>query len=372
MARRRYQRGTTVLRGKRDPVWVARWREDVIDSTGRVHTVRKNEVLGTKKSFRTKKLALRELEARLAHVNSPNYRGQRSATFREFADFWKKNVLSNKKPSTQYSVNSQFENHLLPHFGSWALKDINWQSVQEFINARDLAPKSRRNLIQIFKMIWKSAKAAGYVTHNPFEDLSLPPVPPSPPFFYTAEEAKKIIAEAEGQYKTLFWIAAETGVRAGELCALRIQDVDFDRLLINVRQSVWRDKFTTPKTANAIRSIPISEALGAHLRTYLQTWRPNVNSLLFSSPKGGPLHPCSVRQRILTPMCKRLGIAAKGLKAFRHGCASLMDRAGVPLKVRQERLGHAPGTKVTMTNYTHSVTEDARSAAAAVASMLIN
>jgi integrase len=188
---------------------------------------------------------------------------------------------------------------------------------------------------------------------------------------YTAEEAKQIIAAATGQWKTLYWLAAETGVRPGELCAFCVQDLDLDRGIIQVQRNVWRDTFQTPKTANAIRAIVLSDALTEHLREFLRTWRPNPLNLLFVSTTAGPLHRCSVRRDQLGPICKALGIKAKGLKAFRHCSASLMDRAGVPMKVRQERLGHAPGTKVTMVHYTHTVSDDARLAATAVGNLLM-
>lgn len=370
MARRRFQRGSIVLRGKREKVWVARWREDVIGSDGKVHRVRRNEVLGTKKSFPTERLALRELEARLAPVNSPTYRAQRESTFRDFAEFWKKNILNQKKPSTQYSIGSQLKNHLLPYFGSLMLKDIQWQRIQEFVSQLECAPKTCKNLILTLRMIWKSAKAGGYVSHNPFEGLSLPVVPPSKPFFYTATEAQKIIAAAEGQYRVLYRIAAETGMRPGELCALDLASLNLDALTIHVSRSAWRSIISTPKTPNAIRTIAITEELAEHIRQYLLNWRPNKGNLLFISPQGGPLHPCSVRRDSLGPICDKLSIQAKGLKAFRHGSATLMDQAGVPMKIRQERLGHAPGTKVTMVHYTHSLSQDARSAASTLGSLL--
>ena len=129
---------------------------------------------------------------------------------------------------------------------------------------------------------------------------------------------------------------------------------------------------STPKTANAIRTIAISQELADHIRVYLQTWRPNKDNLLFISPNGGPLHPCSVRRDSLGPICDSLGIKVKGMKAFRHCSATLMDQAGVPMKVRQERLGHAPGTKVTMVHYTHTLTKDSISAANTVGKMLVN
>jgi len=372
MARRRFQHGSVFKRGKREVVWVARWREDVMDQRGTVKRIRKNEILGTIKQYPTKKLALRALEEKVAPVNSPLYRPLRSETFRRFVEFWKANVLTQHKASTQYSINSQLKTHLVPYFGDKMLREIQWQTIQEFIQQCKLSPKTCKNLILTLQMVWKAAKSGGYVNHDPFDGLVLPKSRPRLPFFYTAAEAKRIIAAATGQWKALYWLAAETGVRPGELCAFRVEDLDLAARTIHVSQSVWRDQFQTPKTANAIRTIAISPALAEHLRQYLTTWRPNVNNLLFVSATKGPLHPCSVRRDQLGPLCQSLGITAKGLKAFRHCSATLMDQAGIPMKVRQERLGHAPGTKVTMDHYTHAISEDARLAATAVGSMLVN
>jgi hypothetical protein len=104
MARRRFQRGSVFLRGTRELVWVGRWREDVIELSGKLVRIRKTEVLGTKKDLPTKKLALRELGLRLAPINSGTYRALRVATFAEFADLWKRSVLTQHKPATQSAV----------------------------------------------------------------------------------------------------------------------------------------------------------------------------------------------------------------------------------------------------------------------------
>jgi len=94
MARRRFQRGSVLLRGKRKPTWVGRWREDVINSEGKLVRINRKEVLGTKGDFPTKKLAMRELELRIAPINSINYRALRTAIFAEFAEIWKNNALT--------------------------------------------------------------------------------------------------------------------------------------------------------------------------------------------------------------------------------------------------------------------------------------
>jgi integrase len=59
---------------------------------------------------------------------------------------------------------------------------------------------------------------------------------------------QRIIKAAEDPHKTLYWLAAETGMRAGELFGLRVEDLDLEGCVISVRQTVWRDVIQTPKT----------------------------------------------------------------------------------------------------------------------------
>lgn len=370
MARRRYQQGSLKLRGKRRLVWCARWREDVVLPSGKIKRVRRNEVIGTKADFPTKKLALRELELRVAPINSPDYRALRSETFAQFATEWKKKVLSQHKPSTQYITESQIRNHLIPFFGNYPMKDINWHAIQTFIQECKSSPKSCRNYVGTLKMMWKSARAGGWVSHNPFTDLVMPKRNMQRQSFFTAEEACRIITASTGKYKTLYWIAAETGMRAGELCGLIEEDLDLRHLTVTICRSVWGGKFQTPKTANAYRKMAISPQLAEHLKTYLASRPSNPLGLVVASVSGKPLHPSAVMHNELAPLCKRLNIPPKGLKAFRHCSATMMDQAGVPTKVRQERLGHAPGSKVTEIHYTHAMGADDRNAAATIGNWL--
>ena len=161
MARRRFQRGSVLLRGKRRPKWVGRWREDVINSEGKLVRINRKEVLGTKSDFPTKKLAMRELELRIAPINSINYRALRTATFAEFAEIWNKNALTQHKQSTQLAVRSQLKKWLVPYFGNCAMRDVGGQTIQMFIQRCTLAPKSCHNLVLTLRMMWTSARALG-------------------------------------------------------------------------------------------------------------------------------------------------------------------------------------------------------------------
>src|SRR5262249_44679625 len=106
LARRRYQKGTLLLRGKREQVWVGRWLEDEILPTGETVRRHRSEVIGTRKEFPTKRLAQRQLDARVSVVNSPTYRARPTATFRELAERWQTKVLPNHAEASQRSEKS--------------------------------------------------------------------------------------------------------------------------------------------------------------------------------------------------------------------------------------------------------------------------
>src|SRR5262245_30975915 len=108
MARRRYQNGCVFLRGK-NPVWVGRYREDIIGPEGHPVRVLKSIVLGSKKELPTKRLAERRMELELSRINSPAYRPGRVATLEDFAERWKREVLSKRKASTIHTVESHLK-----------------------------------------------------------------------------------------------------------------------------------------------------------------------------------------------------------------------------------------------------------------------
>lgn len=360
MARRRYQKGS-LLPKKGVPtngLWIGRWREDVMQPDGTVTRPYKWEVLGTTQDYPTRKLALRALEARLSTINSPTYRARPTATFAEFANRWDATVLSQHKPSTQSSTRSQLRKRLLPQLGSCALKDLDGQKLQAFVSRCQCSSKTIRNLVATLRMMWSSARSWGYVAHDPFDGLVLPKRGLVQALTFSLEETQRIIVSASEPCKTFYSILAETGIRGGEICALRVIDLDLENAVIHVRQSVWRGKIQTVKSRRGNRRFPLSVELVERLRAYLRTWRPNLLGLLFATGNGTPWDHSLVRKRKFHPLLKKLGIPQCGFHAFRHGNATLLDQIGAPMAVRQNRLGHAEAQ--TTMGYTHAVTADER------------
>lgn len=372
MARRRFQRGQLLLLGsKKEPRWYGRWRESALVNG---KEVRRNmqEFLGTLEDYPTKRLALRALQDRLATINSPAFRPRPTALFSQFAARWESDVLTQFKPSTASNCRIQLRKHLVPFFGQYELKEIDGELVQRFVASRETAPKTVRNLVISLRSMWRSARAWRYVAHDPFDGLVLPKPNPTQRFFFSAEDIRQVISAAKEPHRTFYGLLAELGLRCGELCGVTVDDIDLGRGLLVVRQSAWRGKIGSPKTANSVRVLDLSPECVAHLTSFLKSWRPNPSRLLFATRNGTPWDQNLLLKRYFRPLLAKLGIVVphgNGFHALRHANSTLMDQFGTPLKVRQDRLGHMD-SRMTLGVYTHVVSADAKHAASQLGSVV--
>lgn len=362
MARTRYQQGSLKLRkGKHKTVWVGRWREDEVLENGRTERVVKEKVLGTLEDFPTKKLAMRELESILAPINAVTYRPTRAATFKEFAEKWSTSIVPDFKPSTRSGIRSALRTRLLPFFGTWKLRDISTELMQEFVSSSKGSPKTTRNLVSYLKSLWTSARAWGYVTHDPFNGLRLPKLNREEQPFFTLEEMNKIIAAASEPWKSFYWILSETGIRIGELRALAWEDIDFEESSLSVRHGAYGTTILTPKTRKGNRTFAMSPQLRDHLLLR------KGDGLMFATRTGKPISYKNLLVNKLFPLLDQLGIPRKGFHAFRHGNVTIIGRMGTPIKTVQDRVGHVDVE--TTLRYTHALSADDRAIASKLGEM---
>jgi integrase len=151
------------------------------------------------------------------------------------------------------------------------------------------------------------------------------------------------------------------------LCGLTLDDLDLQHGLLQVRQSAWRGKLGEPKTKDSTRVVELSPQACAHLEKFLVSWRPNDQRLLFATRNGTPWDQNMVLKRKFKPLLAVLGIKVPrgdGFYILRHGNATLMSSFGTPQKLRQQRLGHADGSPITESVYTHVISEDGKRVAA--------
>lgn len=355
MARRRLQRGSLF---KRADSWIGRWREDIIEGE-RVRRIKRSEVLGKFKDL-SKREAQRLLDERLQDVNSLCYRPRSTITFSEFVVKWERLVLPNYKPSTRPSLKGHVKLYLRPFFGDTQLRLINPEIIQRFVASVQKGPQTVRNILNTLRSVWKAARAWGYVSGNPFEYTILPSGRRAQRAHMPVEDVRRLLAAAPEPFKTFLWVIAESGARLGEACGLRVEDIDFERRLLMVRQSAWGGKLQEPKSNHPGRCCLLSSELIAHLGEYFgRSWCDNPQGLVFSSRKGTPWNARNLLRRKLHPLLASLGLARRGFHSLRHTNSTWMDREGVPLAVRTKRLGHSDAT-VTLNYYTEPITEDER------------
>jgi integrase len=216
----------------------------------------------------------------------------------------------------------------------------------------------------------RSAKAWGYVSHDPFEGLVLPKVARQARFFFTLDEIQRIISAASGAIETLLLAGSRNRNAGWRIVVCESKTSAWSNAFVIVKQSVWRGKLQNPKTANSIRQFAISQKLASHLRAHLSTWRPNLLNLIFATRNGTPWDQNLVVKQKLQPLLESLGIRRCGLHAFRHTNGTVMDRFNAPMKILQARFRHAPGSNLLLGVYTHTVEEDDRLVAEQLGEML--
>ena len=377
LARRRYQKGTLILRGKHKKTWVLRWREDVQQGDGRVGRVERKTVLGTIAELPTRKLAQRRAEQVLARVNSPDYRAIKTATFGEFVEVWKSRVLSLRKPYTQKSATYHLRVYLLPAFHSYRLDQIDAEAVQAMVSRMKVGRHTVLNAVGTLRSILGTAKRWAYLVRElSASDLVLPEGIKPTPRFFNAEQARRIIERAEQPWKTMFAIAAMTGLRPGELLGLTLDDLDLERQQIHVRRSASFGRLITTKTRQSESTVPIPVALGELLAAWLPQWNPNPERLLFATRSGRPHTSNKISEYRLKPLIEDLNtepgkskIPYCGLNGFRHTHASLLLNQGASPVVAQRQLRHADPL-TTLRNYAHIIGPEQRDAVERVADIL--
>lgn len=304
---------------------------------------------------------------RLRGSAAPILRGQ---TFDDAVNKWRQAVAPNLSPATLRQRESYLRVHILPRFERSALQELGVHEIQQFATdlRKTLSRKSIINVISAVFAILDYAERCGMkVPRVGFADLELGSSTPSDMPFFTRAQATLIIGAAPEPFKTLFAVAWTTGLRAGEILALTLDDLDFNHKTVRVNKSSddYTREIRQPKTPKSIASLPMTTALEGKLRDYIQChWKPNPAQILFPNRKGTrPRSRDNVVRVGLKPVLKKLGIPTKdtGLHAFRHGLATELAEASVPLTVLQNQMRHAD-VKTTLRIYSHVIPQTQRDA----------
>lgn len=344
-----------VTRDGRDGRWLARWR----DPTGRQR----------KKSFS------RKIDAQpwLYQMQAASHRGQyidpAAARLRiaAYAHTWLAGQ-SHLKPSTTARYASIVRVHIEPTWGRWALGEVRHSDVTGWLGqlvAGGAAPGTVRQVHRVFSMVLDAAVADGRIAQNPAGKVRLPAQVREEPRFLTAGEVAGLVVCA-GEQGVVVAVLAFTGVRFGELAALKVRRVDLTRHRLTIAESVTeiggRLSWTTPKTHHT-RTVPFPPRLRAPLEAACLGKSPE--DLVFTAPEGGPLRLGNWRRRVFDPACRQIGLRGVSPHDLRHTAASLAILAGANIKAVQQILGHASAA-MTLDVYAGLFSDDLDSVAVAL------
>ncbi|NIV30297.1 MAG: tyrosine-type recombinase/integrase, partial [Anaerolineae bacterium] len=368
LTRRRFQKGYVRLRGTHDPYWEGFYREDILLADSKIVRKRRSKNLGRLAELPTKKLALRKLAAIVAELNALDYQPRPVITVRDFVEEkYRKLVLSVRKPTTQHGYAVVLDRHVLPAIGHRQLVEVTSEDVQTLINqkvASGLSYNSVKNIRTVLSAVFTAAVKYGYRKENPARRTELPPepvraLPPLP----SEEELQRLMDALPEPYSTMVLLVCISGVRIGELLALRWRAVDWKRNCLWVVEAVNRNSFHSPKTHRSLRPVLLADEDMKRLAEFRRrTPNASEDDWLFPNRRAtGPIRADRALEK-LQAAARKAKIPHVTWHLLRHWHTTVLHEEGVPIKAAQERLGHADA-KTTMKHYVHISLEAAREAA---------
>jgi integrase len=329
----------------------------------------------------------KRVEANLtSEVLSGTYVEPSTATVAEFLDEWRSHAGRGRAQRTKDHYEITCEKHLKPALGRVKLAQLKPLHIENFMTAQ----VEQKGLAQatVDKHFWTLHKALdravawGQIPRNPADQVVKPGVQDSEVRSFDVDEQAAILGRAAGtwQYGPIL-LALATGMRRGEIVALRWRDVELEAGVVAVRGSIQEAstgvEMGRAKTDASIRRIRIPEGVSGFLADHrakqkvlaraVSTYKDQ--DLVFPREDGRMKRPSVVTGQFKR-LCVALEIEDGHFHCLRHTFATEMLRAGVPVKVVSEMLGHK-SIAITLRTYAH-VLEDMQEAAAVQAGTLLD
>jgi integrase len=290
-------------------------------------------------------------------------------TVGDYLERWLKDVEETVRRSTFEGYEYAVRPHIAPALGHIKLKDLTPAHLRSFYRDRlesGRAPATVHKLHVVLHKALKAAVADGLIPRNVAAELKLPRITREEIDPLTEKQARLFLEAGRGdRLEALYVLALNTGMRQGELLALRWDDVDLERGVLRVRRTLTHAKkafvLGEPKTKNSRRTIRLTthavDALRAHLSHQFQEieemgslYQPG--GLIFATKTGTIINPSNLRNRSFKPLLKRAGLPTIRFHDLRHTCATLLLGRDVNAKVVSETLGHS-SISITLDIYSH-------------------
>ena len=323
----------------------------------------------------TERADAERLAARLAKAANGRRDAARAMTFGTYLQSqWLPAKRAKLQRSTFAGYRRNVDLHILPSLGTIPIRRLRDKHLEQLYHRlahpthgiRALAPKTVLEIHLIIRAALADAEHDGYVMRNVALSANVPR-PPSvrtpEPQSWTAEQLQAFLRAAAGhRLFPAFWTLAMTGMRRSELLGLRWSDIDLDAGTMSINRGLVSVGYelheSRGKTRNSRRRIDLDSTtvrVLAAWRQWQQVERDAVGAAtadrVFTDALGAQVHPHSISQAF-ERIAARAEVPVIRLHDLRHSHATLLIKAGVPVKVVSERLGHAR-TTFTIETYQH-------------------
>ncbi len=297
----------------------------------------------------------RELQDKLStstgnSVNTPKY-----DSYSEFVTDWLKiYVMANNRPAEQKTKRGTIRNHLIPKFGKLRLEEIGEREIEELKRDKieeGLSPKTIKNILSVLRKSLDSAVQWGYLSRVPhFNWIRVP----KKEVTVISRKTEELLLNDNTDllWNTMIVIALKTGMRLGEMLALRWMDIDFVENIISVNGSMNVEHERALTKNGKSRVIPMSHNVRTMLEDLLSL-KSKVKKELFVFDRGdGKPHSMYAAGRMIKKISKRLGIRENvHWHKLRHTFATNIAKRGISMRILQELMGHS--TILMTERYSH-------------------
>jgi integrase len=340
------------------------------------HGARKAKCVGT--SRQAAEDVRRQLEARLALGDVGFLSESASPSFRDYAARWRRQHAELKcKPSTLRGYDGVLRLYLFPALGNESLPKISRDRVKQLfadLASKGLASNTLQNTLVVLRVILGAALEDGLIQTNPasrmgrFIDSDSEQFEPVALTKSELESFLSAVQEVCPEHYALFLTFARTGMRRGEVVALRWGDIQFGESEEDTNRFIWvrrnfvAGKFTTPKSKKT-RRVDLSRQLRRALvglrdqrllEAYLKGHGSMAEDLVFPSEAGTVLDGGNIYARYFLPAIERAGLRHFRIHDLRHTFATQLIQDGASLAYVRDQLGHS-SIAITVDLYGHLV-----------------
>lgn len=255
-----------------------------------------------------------------------------------------------------HSVRNHLEGTAL---GAADIRRVGSEDVAAFWDGLDgLGNGALRNVKQLLSKAFHTAVREGIREASPLERANIkapPKVRQTEVVPLTVDEIERLADAAGPRGRAMILVLAYGGLRAGELAGLRVQDVDYKRCRVNIRQAISQTRgdktIGPPKTRAAVRTITLPCSVTDELKAFTDSEQPAGDGRIFHGRGGAPVGHVAVNH-VVQKAAKAAGMRPVNAHLLRHTAVSLLIDDGANPRAIQAFIGHSD-IKMTLGVYGH-------------------